>query len=47
MGEEIPSPTFNSVSIFLQKVRMVIYWVVLGVCTMDFTRNLFVNGRMD
>lgn len=46
-GEEIPSPTFNSVSIFLQKVRVVIYWVVLGVCTMDFTRNLFVNGRMD
>lgn len=47
MGEEIPSPTFNSVSIFLQKVRVVMYWVVLGVCTLDFTRNLFVNGRMD
>lgn len=47
MREEIPSPIFNSVSTFLQKVRLVIYWIVLGVFTLDFTRNLFVNGRMD
>lgn len=45
--EEIPSPIFNSVSTFLRKVRLVIYWVVLGFCTLDFIRNLFVNGRMD
>lgn len=45
MGEEIPSPTFNSVSIFLQKVRVVIYWVVLGVCTLDFTRKLICKWK--
>lgn len=32
-------------SVFLQKVGVVIYWAVLGVFTLDFTRNLFVNGR--
>lgn len=34
-------------SVFLQKVGVVIYWAVLGVFTLDFTRNLFVNGRKD
>ena len=34
-------------SVFLQKVGVVIYGAVLGVFTLDFTRNLFVNGRKD
>jgi len=34
-------------SVFLQKVGVVIYWAVLGIFTLDFTRNLFVNGRKD
>lgn len=34
-------------SVFLQKVSLVIYWAVSGIFTLDFTRNLFVNGRKD
>lgn len=45
MGKEIPSTTFNSLSIFMQRVRVVIYWVVLGVCTLDFTRKLICKWK--
>lgn len=37
----------HQTSVFLQKVRLVIYWTMSGVFTLDFTRNLFVNGRKD
>lgn len=34
-------------SVFLQKVRLVIYGAVSGIFTSDSPRNLFVNGRKD